>query len=311
MRFMRPLIIVALFLVLAACGKSETATPTPQQLNVDADDVTLFVRIAGNAEAENVLIVTGSMMFSSHPMTSLDALAGSDFAVVTYDPRGVGRSTQPSPSPANYDLPSYVSDLEAVRQATGAETVHLLGIHWGGVVAMRYATLYPERVDSLILWGSLGPSSLLFGVQASTYSNRVAQLQRQGVLPKTLPGLTCASSLKEYLPVAMSDPGFELPAQWEAVQCSDTALVMVDSNISTGFDITPELANLSQRVLILYGEDDPHGGASIGKAIKSSMPAAQVELITLEKCGHLWDECPTEFFSHIRDFLSLPEAPAS
>ena len=303
------LFIVVLVSMVAACGESATVTPALQELNVDAADVTLFVRIAGQPEAENVLIASGHMMLSSHPMVGLEELVSSDLAVVTFDPRGVGRSTQPPSSVSSYDLIKYVADLEAVRKAVGAESVHLFGHHWGGLVAMRYATLYPERVDSIILFGSLAPNSRLFEAQSSAYWGRVARMQQQALLPSTLPDLTCASILNEYVPVGTSDPGFQLPEPWQAVQCSDTALTFALSNLSD-FDITPELANLDHQVLILYGEDDPHGEGNVGEAIKRSMSGAQVELVNLEKCGHIWEECATQFFSQVQEFLGLPKAPA-
>ena len=51
---------------------------------------------------------------------------------------------------------SYVADLEAVRKAVGAKRIHLIGHSWGGLVSMRYATVHPETVKSIILMGS-GP----------------------------------------------------------------------------------------------------------------------------------------------------------
>jgi pimeloyl-ACP methyl ester carboxylesterase len=77
---------------------------------------------------------------------------------VTYDQRGIGRSSSPQADPANYTLVKYAEDLDAVRQVIGVESVHLLGHSWGGIVAQRYATLYPERVRSVILMGSGPPT---------------------------------------------------------------------------------------------------------------------------------------------------------
>jgi membrane protease YdiL (CAAX protease family) len=72
---------------------------------------------------------------------------------------GVGRSSSPQAEPENYALARYAQDLDAVREAVGAESVHLFGHSWGGIIAQRYATLHPERVRSIVLIGSGPPKS--------------------------------------------------------------------------------------------------------------------------------------------------------
>jgi proline-specific peptidase len=144
---------------IADISPAAVEEPPIQDIQVPADDVTLHVRIAGDPQAGDVLIaVSGGPGLPSDMMTSLEELAGEEFAVVTYDQRGTGRSTKPSPKTSNYALGNSVEDLEAVRKALGAKRFHLLGRSWGGLVAMRYATLYPEQVRSMVLTGSAPPT---------------------------------------------------------------------------------------------------------------------------------------------------------
>lgn len=124
---------------------------------------------------------------SSVDMTSLDKLAGSDFAVVTYDQRGMARSTSPTPHPSSYDLMKYVEDLEAVRKVLHAEKIHLFGHSWGGIVAMRYATVYPERVESMILIGSGPPTWEGLLTAAYGIMLRIQELEEKDIIPKDLP----------------------------------------------------------------------------------------------------------------------------
>jgi pimeloyl-ACP methyl ester carboxylesterase len=92
--------LLDLLLGLTACGQVET--PRFEELKVPADDVTLHVGIAGNPEADDVLLaVNMGPGFSSHYMASLEQLASEAFAVVTYEQRGTGRS-----SPAGMSCPS-------------------------------------------------------------------------------------------------------------------------------------------------------------------------------------------------------------
>jgi proline iminopeptidase len=235
--------------------------------------------------------------FSSHYMVSLEQLAGESFAVVTYDQRGTGRSTEPSDG---YDLLKYVADLETVRQAVGAERVHLFGHCWGGLVAVRYAMIHPDRVRSLVLWGGAWPSSEIVAMGQQNLTRRQAALVQKGIIPAR------PTAFEQILPVLLSDPHFELPDEFGQSQYNPT--VEGETKAVLGeHDITAQGARLDHPVLFLWGEDDPFG-LETAEATRNAFSAAQVELVLIDECGHLWQECPDEFFSQVRAFLD--HAPA-
>lgn len=67
---------------------------------------------------------------------------------------------------AKHDVRQYttsvaVRDLEAVRQALGAERINLYGISYGSRVAQHYLRRHPERVRSVILDGVVPPGLVL------------------------------------------------------------------------------------------------------------------------------------------------------
>lgn len=286
-----------MLMVLTACGK--TAEFSVQERMVEADDVTLYVRIAGNPESGNVLIALhGGPGLSSSYMLSLEQLASQEFAVVTYDQRGAGRSSDPS---QGYALLSYVADLEAVRKAIGAKRIHLIGHSWGGLVSMRYATVHPETVKSIILMGSGPPSweAVLDG-QASK-AERILQLQQRGIIPDR------PSALVEILPVYFSDPSFEVPGELKNLNYNGTVEQLTWSAV-TEYDISTEVGKLEHRVLMLWGEDDPFG-LQMAQATKNALSAAEVEFVVLKQCGHFWQECAEEFFCRVKSFLKQPPAP--
>lgn len=68
--------------------------------------------------------------------------------LIAYDLRGHGRSEI---TPAGYSIPQMTDDLAALLDHLGLERVHLLGHSFGGAIALRFASRYPERVHSLIL----------------------------------------------------------------------------------------------------------------------------------------------------------------
>jgi pimeloyl-ACP methyl ester carboxylesterase len=74
-----------------------------------------------------------------------------DFTVIRFDQRGSGLSDWNIPE-ASFE--SWVSDLEAVVEATAVDQFALLGISQGGAVAVDYAARHPEKVTRLILYGA-------------------------------------------------------------------------------------------------------------------------------------------------------------
>jgi pimeloyl-ACP methyl ester carboxylesterase len=291
-------VIISLF-PLVSCKKENTTMVKEtvfQDLEVQTPEVTLYARVAGHLQSGNVLIaIHGGPGNSSDYMVSLGQLAGDDLAVVIYDQRGTGKSTDPGNDPANYALLNYVNDLEAVRAAAGIERVFILGHSWGGVVAQRYATLYPQRIRALILMGS-GATSLQAVLAAQEGKRqRMMQLQERGIIPKQI------TSLQDILPAYFSDPYFDMPAELKSLYYNGSVEQYTWTALGD-FDFTAETKELVLPALVLYGKDDPFGSSLVDAAV-SSLSNAKVELVLLEKCGHYWHECPDQFFPRVRDFL--------
>jgi len=295
---------MSVFLAVLMIPACRAEKPSFRELKVEAPDITLYARVAGDSGPGNVLIaVNGGPGQSSRYMVSLEQLAGAEFAVVTYDQRGTGRSTAPSDG---YALLKYVGDLEAVREAVGAEKVHLLGHSWGGIVAMRYATVHPQHVRSIILMGSGPPSALAVQAGQASLGQRIGELQRQGVIAAELP--TGPTQLMEaILPAYFSDPNFKIPDELRETPFNETVYQQTLSTLGN-WDFTSEVAKLSHQVLMLWGEDDPFG-LPMAEATKNALSSARVEFVVLKGCGHYWHENPGEFFSRVRAFLKLPPSP--
>lgn len=73
------------------------------------------------------------------------------FTVVRYDGRGIGLSDKYE---GEFTEETRQFDLEAVLKAVNADRPLLMGISEGGWTAARYADRYPDRVESLILYGA-------------------------------------------------------------------------------------------------------------------------------------------------------------
>ncbi len=302
-------IIVAstiLTLLIAAC--SSPVMTGPQELTVESDGITLHVRVTGDPSSGNVLIVLhGGPGMTLDYMLSLETLAGPDLAVVSYDQRGVGRSSSPAENPDNYTLAKYAEDLDAVRQAIGVDQVILFGHSWGGILAQRYATLYPEHVASIILMGS-GPPTWEKMLQCQdALIQRIMALVQQGIIVEN-PEPGSPEAERGYLPAYFSNPNF-----WFSTDDLGSAPLIDERTTkvneltwaaNAGYDLTADLAGLNLRVLHLWGEDDPVRPVASPEII-AALSNADLETIVFSHCGHFWHECPEQFFTTIRAFLDI------
>lgn len=265
---------------------------------MQTDDVTLHARMAGDPARDVLIAIHGGPGNSSGYMLSLEQLASAELAVVNYDQRGTGQSTEPS---EGYAMSNYVADLDAVRQAVGAEKIHLLGHSWGGLVAIRYAVAHPQRVSSIILMGSGAPTLDVIQAGQANKALRIAALQEQDIIPRPI------TSLLDILPAYFSDPNFDMPDELKNMHYNPTVEQLTWSALGD-YDFTAGLDKLAHPVLVLWGNDDPFGMVYV-EATEHVLSAAPVVVVLLERCGHYWHECPDDFFSHVRAFLGLPPAP--
>lgn len=78
------------------------------------------------------------------------------FRVISWDNRGLGRS---GPS-RKYSLPLYAADAAHLLDKLGIEKAIVLGVSWGGIVAIRFALDYPEKTLALVVDSSSPETNL-------------------------------------------------------------------------------------------------------------------------------------------------------
>jgi pimeloyl-ACP methyl ester carboxylesterase len=301
------ILFICLFALLCfACREEDTV----QELKAKSADVLLHVRVAGSPKSGATLIaIGGGPGLSSNYLINLEQFAGPDLRIVTYDQRGVGRSSGPSSYAINYDLLDYTKDLEAVRKTVGAEKVHLLGHYWGALVALRYASVYPERVGSIVLYGGAPPTWDWVVHANSRIVEKLETLIEEGII--NIKDLLQGSPewWREVIKVYFSDPNFWFsPEDDERPPDFNYNVNQLTWKAMGEYNLTTEFAKVNHRVLILFGEDDP-AGMPLAVATRDVLSNADVEFVVIENCGQFWQECPEQFYAHVGNFLGLTAAP--
>ncbi len=118
-------------------------------------DLSIAHRTFGEGDIDLVLVpgfVSHVELLWDHPTLARFMRRLSSFArVITYDKRGQGLSDRPAAPPT---LEDSMDDLRAVLDATGSERTVVFGVSEGGPMSMLFAATHPDRVSSLILYGT-------------------------------------------------------------------------------------------------------------------------------------------------------------
>ncbi|MFE7802608.1 alpha/beta fold hydrolase [Nocardia sp. NPDC057440] len=116
-------------------------------LETPGAEIAYDIRQAEQAGDEPILMMIGSPMDASG-FVSL-AARFPDRTVVTYDPRGTGRSEKNDPtSESNPDL--HAEDLHRVIEALGGGPIDLFASSGGAVNALALVAKHPEQVRILV-----------------------------------------------------------------------------------------------------------------------------------------------------------------
>jgi proline iminopeptidase len=103
----------------------------------------------GDTSKPEVIVLHGGPGYDFRYLLSLRALAN-DYHVIFYDQRGTGLS--PRVHPDDLTIQQAVKDLHSICQHYSPDDkVYLIGHSWGGFVAARYVSAFPERVEKLAL----------------------------------------------------------------------------------------------------------------------------------------------------------------
>jgi len=247
------------------------------------------------------------------------------YTCVLLHQRGSGRSRNIPVNEQTINIKSYLQDIELLRQARNDQKILLLGISWGGLLAMNYATSYPQYVSKLLLICSAPPSYKIWDVLFDNqYVRRsVSELDSMDALRKIFSVKTDREldSLKRVNPSSREVIAFKnfiaihiralyydrnkFPKGFDEffTNFNFQPIPIIDKEVmETKWDITSDLKKLNIPVLIIYGRQDDQGESTFflqKESLKNS------EMHVIEKCGHIiWEDQPREFYKILLNYLT-------
>jgi pimeloyl-ACP methyl ester carboxylesterase len=210
------------------------------------------------------------------------------YRVVRMDLRGHGQSAVPPAEPA-LSMERLVQDTREMLDHLGLPSAHIVGNSAGGYIAQQLAMSSPERVKSLMLFGS---TPGLKNSQAASWIPRVA---KDG-LRKFL-----ADTISDRFPVDRTDPRH---IEWfldEAAK-NDTAYIARFVGLMSSLEWSDQLHRIKCPTLVVYPGAETVGSTHNYDAMRDRIP--DVEMISYEGLPHnICDSVPDRCADDVLKFL--------
>lgn len=206
----------------------------------------------------------------------LFARLGSFARVLHFDKRGTGASDRTSRMPT---IDQRVEDLVAVMDAAGIERGHVIGFSEGGPVAIALAATYPERVETLALFGSGARMVGDLTVEERQERRRIVRYFAEHW------GTDDSVTLDLFGPSVAYDPSYrEWEPRYERQSATPGALDEMLEMLEV-IDVRPLLASVTAPMLILHRRDDAVAPVALARETAALFPAAR--LVELEGSDHM------------------------
>jgi pimeloyl-ACP methyl ester carboxylesterase len=223
---------------------------------------------------------------------------GENFHAIAPDMAGFGYTDRPAG--INYSLQTWADQTLGVMDGLGIEKAHLIGNSFGGAIALRLASQHPDRVDRMVLMGSMGVDfPITDGLdRVWGYTPSIENMRR--VLDVFAYSRELVNEeLAEVRFRASTQPGFQ---ESFGSMFPEPRQAQVDAMSTPEADIR----KLAHRTLLVHGREDQV--IPVQTSFKLLELLDNADLHVFSHCGH-WTmiERATQFNRLVRDFLLDPQ----
>ncbi|GAB7356472.1 hypothetical protein MBLNU459_g7235t1 [Dothideomycetes sp. NU459] len=258
-----------------------------------------------NAAQDAPLVLLSHALMSNHKMwdSTVSALNKAGYRTLRYDHIGHNKTPVPhsySPTEPKYHFDDFTHHMrELVRESTGSTKVHtVIGCSMGGVLALRYAMLYPRDVECVISCDAPGLTTLE-GAK-SIWTQRIELFEQDN---KSGQHMLCQKTVERWVPGSDAQADTVRAIALEQVKtCSlDGYKICVDAMCD--FDYLEQLDAVRARSLVLVGsEDGAVGPRSVLEDVANRIK--DCEYVMMQGAGHLPPmERPDDFNKVMLEFL--------
>jgi 3-oxoadipate enol-lactonase len=192
--------------------------------------------------------------------------------VIRYDKRGHGLSDCP---PAPYSIRDFSNDLLGLLDHLEVSQATLVGISVGGIIALDFAVLCPERVHALVLCDTAPKIGT-----ADLWNERINTLRAQGMhsMADAILSRWFAPSFKEQSPASYRGH-YNMLTRTPVEGYTGTCEAIRDA------DLTEAVKAISMRTLVLSGAEDVSTPPDVARKLVELIP--DVKFQEIPGAGHL------------------------
>jgi pimeloyl-ACP methyl ester carboxylesterase len=215
-----------------------------------------------------------------------------DFTVVAWDGPGSGRSSDP---PESFRLADFADCLAEFVTDLGLVRPHVVGLSFGGGLALEFYRRHPALQASLVLAGA-------YAGWAGSLPPEIVEERLQQVLQ--LSDLPPDRFVQAVLPTMFSSSVSEQTIRDFSANVSDfhPAGLRVMARSFAQADIRDVLPRIEVPTLLLQGDQDVRAPVQVAEELHASIPSSK--LVILPGVGHVSSvEAPELFTAEVRRFL--------
>nr|WP_106498536.1 alpha/beta hydrolase [Lentibacillus sp. Marseille-P4043] len=284
----------------------------------------MYVEIHGNADAYPLLYLHGGpgescYEFCYHQAERLQE----DFRLIAIDQRGVCRSEMIREN-EHFSIDDILMDGEELRKKLGIKRWALLGHSFGGYIALKYASMFPDSITRIVFecptfdFGLSGRSLLRKMAQISKEENMVELAEKCFMLAESdksakelmLKFIELRPELGEqgmkihvHNPEYKTDYSLYTDEEWkqflERTNVHNSRLIQGEEMFES---ILPMLKKVKNPSLLIRGQYDPVTCKE--QMVKFKEDVAVADVITFSSSGHFpHAEEPDEFAKSVVEFL--------
>jgi pimeloyl-ACP methyl ester carboxylesterase len=231
--------------------------------------VDLRYEVDGPADAETVVLVEGLGYGRWMWQWQREALA-ERYETIVWDNRGTGDSDAPE---GPYRIAEMASDLEAVLDDYGTESVHVVGTSMGGMIAQRYALDHDRAATLSLLCTSPGGDE---AVEASPEVQRRMVAEPEGYDEREVIRHRMAPAMTDKFREA-NDNLLKRIIDWRLEGDADEAAREAQLAAVGGFDVSDRLDEIEVPTLVAHGTADRILPFENGELLADGLPNARFE----------------------------------